>query len=144
MWVSVLLRLFISSNEVCNTAYALYVYMSRTPFSNLPQFGPMILTEMKNNLHYNEVRGVIQGLHLPWLLNILTYILLFALPHAKSQLKRSLLFKETATVWMVWAWIPSTCRTTRLNELAVRLIVEKETVRFGFLLVVFWLWCRWF
>ena len=35
MGVSVLLRLFISSNEVCNTAYASSVYMSRTPFSNV-------------------------------------------------------------------------------------------------------------
>ena len=38
MGVSVLLRLFISSNEVCNTAYASSVYMSRTSFSKILQW----------------------------------------------------------------------------------------------------------
>ena len=36
MGVSVLLRLFISSNEVCNMLTPSSVYMSRTPFSNIP------------------------------------------------------------------------------------------------------------
>ena len=38
MGVSVLLRLFISSNEVHNTLTLSSVYMSRTPFSNIQQW----------------------------------------------------------------------------------------------------------
>ena len=38
MGVSVLLRLFISSNEICNTVTPFSVYMSRTPSSNFPQW----------------------------------------------------------------------------------------------------------
>ena len=43
MGVSILLRLFISSNEVCNTAYVL-LFKDTT-------MGPMIPKEMKYNLH---------------------------------------------------------------------------------------------
>ena len=57
MGVSVLLRLFISGNSVCNTAYALSVYMSRNSIFKYTTMGSMIPKEMKYNLHYGDVRG---------------------------------------------------------------------------------------
>ena len=55
--VSVLLRLFISSNEVCNTAYALKRIHEQNSILKYTTMGPMILKEMKYNLHYCDVRG---------------------------------------------------------------------------------------
>ena len=57
MGVSVLLRLFISSSEVCNIAYALYrIHEQNSNFKD-PTMGPMIPKEMKYNLHYGKVFG---------------------------------------------------------------------------------------
>ena len=61
MGVSVLLRLFISSNEVCNTPSS--VYMSSSIFKD-STMGPLIPKEMKYNLHYGKVRG--DNNRLPW------------------------------------------------------------------------------
>ena len=52
MGVSVLLRLFVSSNEVCNTAYALYSIHEQNSIFKDSTMGPMIPKEMKYNLHY--------------------------------------------------------------------------------------------
>ena len=60
MGVSVLLRLFISSNEVCNTAYALWRIYEQNSILKYTAEGsmiPMIPKEMKYNLDYGEVRG---------------------------------------------------------------------------------------
>ena len=54
MGVSVLLRLFISSNEVCNTAYALYRIHEQISIFKYNTMGPLILKEMKYNLHYRN------------------------------------------------------------------------------------------
>ena len=57
MGVSVLLRLFISSNDVCNTAYALYRIHEQNSIFKCTTMGPMIPKEMKYNLHYGDERG---------------------------------------------------------------------------------------
>ena len=57
MGVSVLLRLFISSNEVCNIAYALSRMYEQNSIFKYTTMCPMILKEMKYNLHYGDVRG---------------------------------------------------------------------------------------
>ena len=57
MEVSVLLGLFISSNEICNTAYALYRTHEQNSIFKYTTMGPMITEEMKYNLHYADVRG---------------------------------------------------------------------------------------
>ena len=56
MGVSVLLRLFNSNNEVCNTGYALWRIHEQNIFK-YATMGPMIPKEMKDNLHYGDVRG---------------------------------------------------------------------------------------
>ena len=56
MGVSVLLSLFISNNEVCNTAMPSSVYMSRTPFSKIQQWPNDPKGSESNNLHYGEVQ----------------------------------------------------------------------------------------
>ena len=53
MGASVLLRLYISSNEICSTAYALL----RIHEQNYTTMEPMIPKEIKYNLHYSDVRG---------------------------------------------------------------------------------------
>ena len=55
MGVSVLLRLFISSNEVCNTTYALQHMHEQNFISKDFTMGPMIPKEMKYNLHCKKV-----------------------------------------------------------------------------------------
>ena len=55
--VSVLLRLFISSNEVRNTAYALKRIHEQNSIFKYTTMGPMIPKEMKYNLHYGDARG---------------------------------------------------------------------------------------
>ena len=57
MGVSVLLRLFISNNVVCNTAYALYRIHEQNSIFKYTTLGRMIPKEMKYNLHYGNVRG---------------------------------------------------------------------------------------
>ena len=57
MGVSVLSRLFISSNEVWHTAYALLRILKKNPILKYTTMGPMIPKEMKYNLHYGDVRG---------------------------------------------------------------------------------------
>ena len=57
MGVSVLLKLFISSNEVCHSAYALWRIHEQNSISKDTTMGPMIPKEMKYNLHYGKVRG---------------------------------------------------------------------------------------
>ena len=57
MGVSFFLRLFISSNEVCNTAYALQRIHEQNSIFKYTTMGPMIPKEMKYNLHYGDVRG---------------------------------------------------------------------------------------
>ena len=57
MGASVLLRLFISSNEVCNTAYALQHIHEQNSIFKDSTMGPMIPKEMKYNLHYGKVQG---------------------------------------------------------------------------------------
>ena len=47
MGVSILLRLFISSNEVSNTAYALWRIHEQNSIFKYTIIGPMILKEMK-------------------------------------------------------------------------------------------------
>ena len=54
MGVSVLLRLFISSNEVCNTAYALWRIHEQNSIFKDSTIGPVIPKEMKYNLHYGK------------------------------------------------------------------------------------------
>ena len=54
---SVLLRLFISYNEVCNTAYALQRIHEQDSIFKDSTMGPMIPKEMKYNLHYGKVLG---------------------------------------------------------------------------------------
>ena len=54
---SVLLKLFISRNEVCNNLYALLRIHKQNSIFKYTIMGPMIPKEMKNNLHYGEVRG---------------------------------------------------------------------------------------
>ena len=58
MGVSVLLRLFISSNEVCNTAYALYRIHEQNSIFKCIIMGPMIPKQMKYNLHYGTIPAV--------------------------------------------------------------------------------------
>ena len=50
--VSVLFSLFISSNKVCNTAYALQRTHDQNSIFKDTTMGPMIPKEMKYNLHY--------------------------------------------------------------------------------------------
>ena len=57
MAVSVLMRHFISSNEVCNTVYALKRIDEQNSICNYATMGPMIPKEMKYNLNYGDVRG---------------------------------------------------------------------------------------
>ena len=52
MGFSVLLRLFISSNEVCNTAYALLHIHEQNSIFKDSTMGPMIPKETKYNLHF--------------------------------------------------------------------------------------------
>ena len=52
MGVSVLLRLFISSNKVRNTAYGLYRIHERNSIFKYTTMGPVIPKEMKYNPHY--------------------------------------------------------------------------------------------
>ena len=55
MGVSVLLRLFISSNEVCNTSKErIHEHNSIFKYTTM---GLMITKAMKYNLHYDDVRG---------------------------------------------------------------------------------------
>ena len=56
MGVSVLLRLFISSNEVCNFAYAIWHIHEQNSIFKYTTMGPMIPKEMEYNLHYGDVR----------------------------------------------------------------------------------------
>ena len=59
MGVSVLLRLFIGSNdnEVFITAYAFLCKNEQNSIFKYTTMGPMIPKEMKYNLHYCDVRG---------------------------------------------------------------------------------------
>ena len=64
MGVSFLLRLFISSNEVWNTAYALLRIHEQNFVFKYTTMGPMISKEMKYNRHYGDVRGdILSPLH---------------------------------------------------------------------------------
>ena len=56
MGVSVLLRLFISSNEVCNTAYAFSRIHEQNSIFKYTTMGPMIPKEIKYNLHSGELQ----------------------------------------------------------------------------------------
>ena len=62
MRVLVLLRLFISSHEVCNTAYTLQRIHEQNSIFKDTTMSPMIPKEMKYNPHYGEVRGDVQYL----------------------------------------------------------------------------------
>ena len=55
MGVSVLLRLFISSNEVYNTAYALLRIHEQNSISKYTTLGPVIPKKMKYNLHHGDL-----------------------------------------------------------------------------------------
>ena len=57
MGVSVLLRLFINSNEVSNTAYALLRIHEQNSIFKCTIMGPMISKETKYKLHYGKVQG---------------------------------------------------------------------------------------
>ena len=57
MGVSVLLRLFISSNEVCDTAYALLRKHEQNFIFKYTTVDPVIQKEMNYNLHYGIGRG---------------------------------------------------------------------------------------
>ena len=57
MEVSVLLRLFINSNEVCNTAYVLQRIHEQNSIFKYTTMGLMIQKEMKYNLQCDDVRG---------------------------------------------------------------------------------------
>ena len=64
MGVSVLLRLLKSSNEVCNSAYALSRIHEQNSIFKYTTMDQMIPKEMKYNLHYGDVRGdVLQPPH---------------------------------------------------------------------------------
>ena len=57
MGVSVLLRLFITSNEVCNTAFVLQRIHEQNSTIKYTSMGPMIPKEMKYYLYYGDVWG---------------------------------------------------------------------------------------
>ena len=63
MGVSVLLRQFISSNEACNTAYALWRIHEQNCIFKDTKTGAVIPKETKYNLHYGEVREMFYGHH---------------------------------------------------------------------------------
>ena len=57
MDVSVLLRVFISSNEVCSTAYALYHTHEQCSIFKYTTMDPTTQKEMKYNLYNDDVQG---------------------------------------------------------------------------------------
>ena len=68
MGVSVLLRVFISSNEVCNTAYAPKRIHEQNSVFKYTTMGQMIPKEMKHNLHCGDVWGDVlkKSIYIKW------------------------------------------------------------------------------